>query len=588
MLGFLKNMMRKLAETPAETPEQPAQEGALAIPNDSIPPTPIAKQPPARNLANHSNGFHQNGNGSHGMSRNGKGIEVPLQGIIASLPLELHPRVLQPDVGDLVISVPLEKILSQLARGVVKISFGELRQAAAAVFSSESDRDRVLVPLPLGDILAQLNPTLITRRRIQKRIEVPAEIRSPFDAHGQGLVFTASPGKAEVAPAPVAPAMPAAPIVPAAPAVPLSTRRFNPVPLPTAAPIRSTTISAPTPTAPASASPSAPAILSTPRPAVELRMASAAPLDPPPLTATPAAVPANDRVPLKTANEVPSLAVSLTAVAESWPENIRKEIVHFNLVDATIEVPVDVVAQSLKQGRLAFSWKSLRSWIQSSAASAPSALDSVVLELPLKIVAPLFLARQRENNKAQQKVSIDNEIPNLFFGFPQAETSNPPPTPANNPAVAKPVDTNYYVWDDTSDTAHIDASEVKRGASPGTRFVARYATPNEVVSRAAALEGVAGSLIALPDGLMVASRLSSDLNGDTLAAFLPQIFGKVSQCTKELRMGELNNLNFTVGNIPWKIFRVNAIFFAAFGRAGEALPTAQLAALAAELDHKPK
>ena len=51
-------------------------------------------------------------------------------------------------------------------------------------------------------------------------------------------------------------------------------------------------------------------------------------------------------------------------------------------------------------------------------------------------------------------------------------------------------------------------------------------------------------------------------------------------------MGELNNLNFTVGNVPWKIFRVNAIYFAAFGRAGEALPTAPLTALAALLDRK--
>jgi len=33
---------------------------------------------------------------------------------------------------------------------------------------------------------------------------------------------------------------------------------------------------------------------------------------------------------------------------------------------------------------------------------------------------------------------------------------------------------------------------------------------------------------------------------------------------------------------------VNAIFFAAFGKAGEALPTVQLAALAAELDRKAK
>jgi hypothetical protein len=53
-------------------------------------------------------------------------------------------------------------------------------------------------------------------------------------------------------------------------------------------------------------------------------------------------------------------------------------------------------------------------------------------------------------------------------------------------------------------------------------------------------------------------------------------------------MGDLNNLNFTVGNIPWKIFRVNAIFFAAFGNASQPLPAAKLAALAAELDHKPK
>jgi len=95
-----------------------------------------------------------------------------------------------------------------------------------------------------------------------------------------------------------------------------------------------------------------------------------------------------------------------------------------------------------------------------------------------------------------------------------------------------------------------------------------------------------GALVALPDGLRVASKLPPDVNGDTMAAFLPQIFGKVSQCTKELRMGDLNNLNFTVGNIPWKIFRVNAIYFAAYGRAGQGLPTAQLAALAAQLDRK--
>ena len=100
------------------------------------------------------------------------------------------------------------------------------------------------------------------------------------------------------------------------------------------------------------------------------------------------------------------------------------------------------------------------------------------------------------------------------------------------------------------------------------------------------LPGVAGVVIALPDGLKVASQIPADLNGDTLAAFLPQIFARVNQCSRELRMGDLNNLSFTVGNVPWKIFRVNAVYFAAFGRASEALPSVQLAALAIELDRK--
>jgi len=268
-------------------------------------------------------------------------------------------------------------------------------------------------------------------------------------------------------------------------------------------------------------------------------------------------------------------------MAESWPENIRQEIVQLNLVDAKVGLPVDGIEQGLKQGKLSFSWKTVRSWVKSSPVPPVSSQDSIILELPLKVVAPLFLARKKETSKDQQKVNVNTDIPNLFFGFPQPES-----TVAG--AVTKPVDTNYYVWDDTSDTAHVSLEETKRSSGPGTRFISKCATPNEVVSRASAVEGVAGALVALPDGLMVASRLAPDLNGDTLAAFLPHIFGKVTQCTKELRMGELNNLSFTVGNVPWKIFRVNAIFFAAFGRTGEPLPGPQLAALAAELDHRNK
>ena len=166
-----------------------------------------------------------------------------------------------------------------------------------------------------------------------------------------------------------------------------------------------------------------------------------------------------------------------------------------------------------------------------------------------------------------------------------------PIRPAAKPADARPVDaklldTNYYIWSDTAEAPRVDETEYKRPQRPATDFSSRHATPNEIVARAMALPGVAGAVVAMQDGLRVASQVPADLNADTLAAFLPQIFERVNQSTRELRMGALNNVNFTVGNVPWKIFRVNAVYFAAFGRAGEALPSAQLAQLAANLTAK--
>jgi predicted regulator of Ras-like GTPase activity (Roadblock/LC7/MglB family) len=542
MFGYVKNILRKWVESPeAPQPAPPANTAAA-------PARQIVMTPPRTGTPAPTNGGHQSG----------RGVELPLQSILSALPLELQPRLRQRDAGELTISIPLEKVLVQLSRGVVKITFGELRQAAPDFFTPDTDRDSILVPLPMGEILTRLNPALITRRRVQRHVEVPAEISSPFDPRSQGLIYSIGPTKPESAPAPaprhIAPPTPA--MVPPA----RNGITFAPTPPPPAA------TPAPIP---------APAMDFAPRPAREL------PSSPPPAAVAPAPPP-------KPASDSNPLLVNLTSLAEAWPEAVRQELVQLNLVDAKVALPAEVVERALKQGRVAFTWKTLRSWIKPTPRQGPSAHDSLVLELPLKVVAPPFLARQKEVGRLQKKVMVDDEIPNLFFGFPRPE-ANGPGMPSNaGQTSARPSDTNFYVWDDTHDQARIEEDDSKRSPSPGTKFVAKYATPNEVVSRAAALDGVAGVLIALPDGLMVASRIAADLNGDTLAAFLPQIFGKVNQCTKELRMGELNNVNFTVGNIPWKIFRVNAIFFAAFGRVGEPLPTAQLAALAAELDHRAK
>src|SRR4029434_6596944 len=48
-------------------------------------------------------------------------------------------------------------------------------------------------------------------------------------------------------------------------------------------------------------------------------------------------------------------------------------------------------------------------------------------------------------------------------------------------------------------------------------------TPSEMVQKTSELNGVAGSLIAMPDGLLVAGHLPPGLNAETIAAFLPQL-----------------------------------------------------------------
>jgi predicted regulator of Ras-like GTPase activity (Roadblock/LC7/MglB family) len=562
MFDFFKSMFGRRNGTPQEeavlSVESPAEEMWPAE-EQAAPPSPTARRfaPQQR-------------------QQNGRGIELPVEAILNQLPLELQTRVRQQNVGDLAIAIPLEKILAQLSRGSVKISFGELRQAVPHVFTSANDRDRVLVPLPLGEIISRLNPALIARRRAQKQVEVPEDISGPFDAHGQGISLSEPAAQPATPTPPVAGTRRPMP-VPAAHAVPAPTPPPVPAPQPirVAVPARGNLAATPAAVVPAAEAPPAATLTAFSR-KTEPSVGNGHP--------SPAAPAQGARVAPKPGSGPAPLLVSLSTLAEGWPDSVRQEIVQLNLVDSKVGLPAAMVEQALKQGKIAFSWKSLRSWISPAPHPSVSVHDGLVLELPLKVVAPIFLARQRETQKPQQQTAVDENIPNLFFGFPQAE---PAGLPTVAQATAKPADTNYYVWDDRADTARIHESEAKRGPSSTTQFAARHATPNEIVSRAAALDGVAGALIALPDGLMVASRLSPDLNGDTLAAFLPQIFGKMSQCTKELRMGDLNNLHFTVGNVPWKIFRVNAIFFAAFGRPGQPLPTASLAELAGELDRKP-
>jgi predicted regulator of Ras-like GTPase activity (Roadblock/LC7/MglB family) len=496
-------------------------------------------------------------------------LRLTLASVLATLPMELRAKIISTNTAGMTISVPVEKALAQLATGSVKITFGELRHLAPGVFAiSGGEYDARLVVLPLSQILAQINPSLLARRAAQKQqVEVTDEISSPFSGRGQGLTISNEPLKAPVA------TPPPSRIAPPVAEKPIQLRPVAPIPAPFI----------PTPRA---VTPAPPATNGHHAPLQNGNGAHKAAAFEAPITPAPA---------LNGAPQIqldqPVLA-PLAALSESWPESLRLEIIQLNLGNAQVALPGNLIEPALKRGRVIFSWRYLRSWIKPTPPGV-SVHDGIELELPLKILAPLFFTQQKAAGGAQKKVSVGEEIPNLFFGFPQAQPEPvalapmPEPfQPAPKPAEAKLPDTNFFTWNENGEAPKTDTAEYKRPQTPPTDFTHRHATPQEVVARAMALPGVAGALIALPDGLKVASQIPADLNGDTLAAFLPQIFDRTNQSTKELRMGALNNLNFTVGNVPWKIFRVNAVYFATFGHAGQSLPTAQLALLATELDRK--
>jgi predicted regulator of Ras-like GTPase activity (Roadblock/LC7/MglB family) len=114
----------------------------------------------------------------------------------------------------------------------------------------------------------------------------------------------------------------------------------------------------------------------------------------------------------------------------------------------------------------------------------------------------------------------------------------------------------------------------------------RHWTPMEMVQKSAKLPGVSGALVALQDGLMVASELPPDLNGEMIAAFLPQMFGRVSHYTKQLGLGEPSSLSLVAKQVPLRIIRAGTVYFLAFGRPNESLPDAALGVVAAHLERQ--
>lgn len=262
------------------------------------------------------------------------------------------------------------------------------------------------------------------------------------------------------------------------------------------------------------------------------------------------------------------MTISLASLSAAWPAEVRGEIAQLKCAGSEVVLPEQLVKLGMKQGKVAFPWQTIRGWINPPVPERVSRHDNTTLNLPLEVLMPLFVSRLKQTPKPQSRLVVDESIPPLFSHATPESPATPAEADANKPAASSDV-----------------AAPVKP-KTPATDFKNRYISPSEVVTQASALEGVAGALVVLPEGLLVAARVATDQNPDALAAFLARALGRVNQCAEEAQLGELSQLDFIAQGVPWKIFRLHGVLFAAFGPAGGMLPHPQLASIAGEFDRK--
>lgn len=652
MIGFIKKIFSHAETPPAQAPGAAAP--APAKPETAHPASAASKPAPAQSASAPKAAPPQTpaapaqpkAPASAAPVAEGDVIKIPLADIVAKLPANLAPPPSATVTGT--YSLPVKTALTQLPTGSVRVRFGDIRQAAPpGVFTADGAADETMVALPLQKILSSIRPDMLARRSDQKQIEVPPEVTGVFGGR-QGMaapVASAAPKAAPAAPvaepksatpAPVSEPKPApvpevkaappasapalAPVVPAKPIAPVPT----PI-VPT--PIAPTPIApSPTPISPiAATAPSAPSL---PKPSPKPPSSIASPPSPPKAPASsplpfatqkpsPAPAPVAPAAPVAAAPSPiapapapaapkpaggPAVTVKISVISEAWAEPVRQEIAQANASDASVAIPVARLDAAMKTGKVIFKWGELIGWLESASSLASSPNKETPLQLPLKVIIPLFMA-QRTATEGQKKVVIGENIPNLFEGLskPVQEAAAPAPLATEPETVSTTtVEATTSTTIPSPEPEAVTSATIRESPtlSSAPTLVAPPASilggifgqpakkdwsPLDIAQNLGTLPGVGAGIIAMSDGLLVAGDLPPPLQAETLAAFLPQMFGRMSHYANEMQLGALSILTLQAGQTPCAIYKTGTLYLAVLGKPGETLPDALLQKVAGEL-----
>ncbi len=491
----------------------------------------------------------------------GGGVEVAslsLRAILEKLPPDLRAIINQLPEPRVKIMLPVNTILKQLPSGAVRMSLASLlRQAPQGTFKKTAVEDKQMVDVPLAEVFKCVDASRLGRRSDQRRYDVPEDAAGLFGRNGAGRSVA---GGAEMPQSGIA-RTPAAATQPEPSPARVEPPKMMKMP---------------------GIAPAAPSHANGNGHAVEAARAVA------PKVPTPAYSGPNSE-----------LVISFVELASGWPEGIRNEL---SLLpgDTKLIIPAPSVSAGLQKGKVAFPWSQVRMWLR-PALTAPTAIaDDFELIFPLRIMAPAFVAATGAM-KRREAAEIDHSLPDFFgpaakpaFKLEQPEPGVAPthepaapivattvdiaPVKEIAPAVPEPTAESFKFTlireEPTPITEDVPLAPI---AEPVTKSVAALnvpiaSSPAEIVVHACELPGVAGAVVALEEGLVIAQKLPAGFSADTFAAFMPQIFGRLEKYTAEMQLGAATEITIQSEHGPCHIARRGKIYFGTLGHPGEKLP----------------
>ena len=457
---------------------------------------------------------------------------LSLRSILEKLPNDLKAIINQLPEASAKVVLPVTAIMKQLPTGTVRMSLASLyRQAPGGTFRKTDVEEKRMIEVPLGEIFKSINPARLKRRNDQRHYDVPEEVAGLFGADSNSRTLNQ-------------PAAASAPATPSSVGAPKPLRMPEVEPAPSAAPVE-----------------------------VSGANGSVAPAHSELAEAAPA--------PLKLDGE---LSLTLFEVAAGWPDGVRGELSVLP-GDTKVVLPASEVSAGLQKGKVIFTWGQLRGYLHPVPSGEINIPEDTQLLLPLKIIAPAFVAATGAKKRSSAKAEVNKELPD-FFGpaggrTPAAPVAPQAEAPMQTAPAAAPLPVTSAPLPDAAQApvavvaAASTTAQISEPKNLGELFNDPGKTswnPNELVKLTCGLPGVAGAIVALEEGLVVAQKLPDGIEGDTFAAFMPQIFSRLDKYTGEMQLGETEEAALVTSKGPCRFFRKGKVFFATLGKTGATLP----------------